>query len=286
MDERYVDLSYWQVALAALLIVVNAAISLLLRLDLHRRLLWAAARMSAQLLMIGLILQWVFAVSDWYWVVLIMAVMTLIAGVAAVRRSEYRFPGIWWASCLSVGSGAWLIAAVALLAIVQVEPWYRPQYAIPLLGMILGNGLNGISLGLDRFGRELETHRERVEAHLALGATRWEAARVPVQQAVRTGMIPILNAMAVAGVVSLPGMMTGQLLAGIEPVQAVKYQIVIMFLIASATAIGTVGVVLLSYRRLFNAAHQFREDLIRDLDKDTRAPRTELHAACSTRFCP
>lgn len=267
MDERYIDLSYWQVALAALLILVNAGVSLLLRLDLQRRLLFAAVRMSAQLLMVGLILQWVFAVREWYLVVLMMVVMTTIAGIAAVRRTEYRYPGIWWSSLISIGSGAWLVAALALLAVVRVEPWYRPQYAIPLLGMILGNGLNGISLGLDRFGRELESHRERVETYLALGASRWEAARLPVQQAVRTGMIPILNAMAIAGVVSLPGMMTGQLLAGIEPVQAVKYQIVIMFLIASATAIGTVGVVLLSYRRLFNSAHQFRQDLIRELDK-------------------
>ncbi|MHC5541752.1 ABC transporter permease, partial [Singulisphaera rosea] len=91
----------------------------------------------------------------------------------------------------------------------------------------------------------------------ALGATRWEAARRPIQESVRTGMIPTINAMMVVGIVSLPGMMTGQLLAGVAPVEAVKYQIVIMFLISSGTALGTVGVVLLSYRRLFNVDHQF-----------------------------
>lgn len=86
---------------------------------------------------------------------------------------------------------------------------------------------------------------------------------MPVREAIRTGMIPILNTMAVAGVVSLPGMMTGQLLAGVEPVQAVKHQIVILFLIASATALGTTGVVLMSYRRLFNSSHQFLHQRMR-----------------------
>jgi putative ABC transport system permease protein len=149
------------------------------------------------------------------------------------------------------------VTAVALLAVVQVRPWYLPQYAIPLLGMILGNTLNGISLGLDRFGEELVGKRDQVEALLALGATRWEAARASVGRAVRTGMIPTLNTMMVVGLVSLPGMMTGQLLAGADPMQAVMYQIVIMFLIASATALGTVSVVLLGYRRLFSRDHQF-----------------------------
>ena len=150
-----------------------------------------------------------------------------------------------------------LVAAVALFVIVPARPWYSPQYAIPLLGMILGNTLNGISLGLDRLGGELSARRGQVETLLALGATRWEAARQPAQQAVRTGMIPLINSMMVVGIVSLPGMMTGQLLVGVNPLQAVRYQIVIMFLIASGTALGTVGVVLLSYRRLFGHDHQF-----------------------------
>jgi putative ABC transport system permease protein len=123
--------------------------------------------------------------------------------------------------------------------------------------MIRGNTLNGISLGLDRLGGELVGTRTRVETVLALGGTRWEAARLPVQQAVRTGLLPIINSMMVVGVVSLPGMMTGQLLAGVSPLEAVKYQIVIMFLIASGTALGAVSVVLRSHRRLFNAHHQF-----------------------------
>ncbi|SIO45100.1 putative ABC transport system permease protein [Singulisphaera sp. GP187] len=257
MKPPYLELSYLQVALAASLILINGAISAALRLGLGRRLIVAAFCTVVQLLLIGLVLQGIFGLNRWEPVIAIMLIMTVVAGFAAVQRTHLRFPGIWLASIVSVGASAWLMEAIALFGVVRVDPWYSPHYAIPLLGMILGNTLNGISLGLDRLGSELAARRTQVEAHLALGATRWEAARQPIQQAVRTGMIPTINAMMVVGIVSLPGMMTGQLLAGVAPIEAVKYQIVIMFLISSATALGIVAVVLLSYRRLFTTDHQF-----------------------------
>jgi putative ABC transport system permease protein len=259
-----VELSYWQVGIAALLILVNAAISLALRLGLEWRLTVAGVRMVVQLALIGLVLKAIFSEGRWYVVVLFTLLMVGAASVAAVNRTHRRYPGIWLDSTVSIWAGSWLMTAVALFAVVQVEPWYNPQYAIPLLGMILGNMLNGVSLGLERLGEELVVQRPRVEALLALGATRWEAARLPVQQAVRTGMIPTLNAMVVMGIVSLPGMMTGQILAGTPPEEAVKYQIIIMFLIASGTALGIIAVVLLSYRRLFNARHQFLFGLLQE----------------------
>jgi putative ABC transport system permease protein len=262
MNEPYVELSVWQVGLAALLILVNGGISALLGLGLGRRLLLAAVCCVVQLLLIGLVLEWVFRLNRWYVVLALMFVMTVVAGVAAIRRTHVRYPGIWVSSIVSVWASSWLMAAIALFAILPVKPWYSPQFAIPFLGMILGNTLNGISLGLDRLGGELTARRDHVESLLALGATRWEAARLPIRSAVRTGMIPIINAMMVVGIVSLPGMMTGQLLAGVSPIQAVRYQIVILFLIASGTALGTVSVILLSYRRLFNEQHQFRYALL------------------------
>ena len=257
MTGQYIDLTTGQVALAALLILVNAGISLALGLGMERRLLVAAVRTIAQLALIGLVLDRVFAVGRVGIVLALMTVMVLVAGVAAVRRTERRYPGVWLNAVVSMWVSSWLITAVALFGIVRVRPWYDPQYAIPLLGMILGNMLNGISLGLDRLTEELEVRRDQVEAFLALGATRWEAAQDPVRRSVRTGMIPIINSMMVVGIVSIPGMMTGQMLAGVDPLSAVEYQIVIMFLIASGTALGTVGVVLLGYRRLFNERHQF-----------------------------
>jgi putative ABC transport system permease protein len=262
MNENYLQLTPVQVGLAAALMLLNGGISILLRLRLERQLLLASLRMVAQLLLIGFVLRWVFQQS-WPVVLAVAWIMAMVAGVAALDRNRRRYPGIWVDACLSIWATSWTITAIGLFGVVQVDPWYKPQYAIPLLGMILGNTLNGISLGLERFNEELMTHRGKVETLLALGATRWEAASQPIQQAVRTGMIPMINAMMVAGIVSLPGMMTGQLLSGVDPVEAVKYQIVILFLIAAGTALGTISVVLLAYRRLFNARHQFQSWLLR-----------------------
>lgn len=252
----YLELSYGQVAIAAGLVLLNGALSLWLRLGLERSLVVAALRMSVQLLAVGFVLHWVFALGDWYLVLALASLMTLVAGVSAVNRTKTRFSGVWLSSIVSVWSSSWLVTGLTLLAIVRVEPWYRPQYALPLLGMVLGNTLSGISLGLDRFSGELESRRDEIESLLTLGATRWEAVLPSIREAIRTGMIPTINAMLVTGLVSLPGMMTGQLLSGVDPIQAVKYQLVIMFVIAAGTALGTVGIVLLSYRHRFNAQHQ------------------------------
>ncbi|QDU92528.1 ABC transporter permease [Lignipirellula cremea] len=256
--DHYVELSYWQVALAALLIVVNGTISVVLRLRMERLLFLASVRTVVQLLLVGFVLDWVFRWDRWYIVIGLACVMTLIAGLTAVNRNARRYPGVWLDTVLSVWASSWLVTAFALFAVLQGgEKWYQPQYAIPLLGMILGNTLTGVSVGLNTFTETLVARRDRVESLLALGATSWEAARSPIQHAVRTGMIPIINAMMVVGIVSLPGMMTGQLISGMDPLQAVKYQIVIMFFIASATSLGTVSVLSLSFLRLFSRDHQF-----------------------------
>lgn len=255
---QYAEITYWQVGLAALLILINGLISVALQLKLEATLAIASLRTIVQLTLVGLVLEWVFRFDRWYVVIGLGIVMTLIAGYTAASRNKRRYSGIWWNCIVSVWASAWLVTAFALFAVFQgTEKWYQPQYAIPLLGMVLGNTLNGITLGLNALTESLVTRRDEVESLLSLGATRWEAARQPVRHAVTTGMIPIVNAMMIVGLVSLPGMMTGQLVSGMAPMQAVKYQIVIMFLIAAATALGTVGVVLLTFLKLFNADHQF-----------------------------
>ena len=251
------NLSLWDVGIAALLIVVNGAVSVALKLDLERKLAWAAVRTVVQLLAIGYVLGWVFQFDRWFVVLPLMVVMTLIAGFAGAQRGALTYAGQRRDSIVSIWVSSWLVAAVGLFVVIRIHPWYEPQYAIPILGMILGNTLTGVSLGIERMTEELTARRDRVDMALALGATRWEAAQGPARQAVRAGMIPTLNQMAVVGVVSLPGMMTGQVLAGQSPLQAVRYQIVIMFLIAASSALGTVGAVLLTYRRLFSADHRF-----------------------------
>jgi putative ABC transport system permease protein len=250
-------LSLADVAIATLLIVVNGAVSAALSLGLGRKLAIAAIRTVVQLLAIGYVLGWVFRFDRWYVVLPLMALMTLVAGFAGASRGTHSYRGQRVDSVVSIWLSAWLVAAIGLFAVIRIHPWYAPQYAIPILGMILGNTLTGVSLAIERMTEALTARRDRVEMALALGATRWEAARAPAREAVRAGMIPTLNQMSVVGVVSLPGMMTGQVLAGQPPLQAVRYQIVIMFLIAASSALGTLGAVLLTYRRLFSPEHRF-----------------------------
>lgn len=257
------SLSAYQVALAAALIAVNGVVSIVLGLRLERTLLIASVRTVVQLLLIGFVLEWVFQLDRWYVVLLITAIMTTIAGVTAVGRNERRYPGIWLSTFVSVWSSSWLVTGYFMLAIRHdIARWYEPQYTVPLLGMILGNALNGISVGLNTLLEAFATRAGEIESKLALGATSWEAAGDAVRRALRTGLTPIINSMMIVGIVSLPGMMTGQILAGADPIDAVKYQIVIMFLIASATALGTVTIVLLSFRKLFTTDHRFRVELL------------------------
>lgn len=253
----YQSLSGLDLAIASALILINGVLSVLLRLQLERQLLVAGIRTVVQLLAIGYVLGWVFQHAWWYVVLPLMCGMTLIAGISASGRGERRYRGLLTDSVLSVWLSSWLVTAIGLFVILRVRPWYEPQYAIPILGMILGNTLTAVSLGMERMTRELSARRDQVETLLALGATRWEAARGAAAQAVRAGMMPTLNQMSVVGIVSLPGMMTGQILAGQSPVEAVRYQIVIMFLIAASSALGTVCAVLLAFGRLFSQGHQF-----------------------------
>ncbi len=249
-------LSTWDLVLSSLLLVVTGAISVGLSLGLGRRLAIAAARTVLQLTLIGLVLHWVFALDCWWMVLAVATSMIINAGIAAVQRVESRFAGIYSSGLLAVSVSSVLVTAVVTELVVGVSPWYAPRYVIPLLGMVLGNSLTGISLALDRLLNDLRTRSAEVEARLALGATAWEATRPLLADALRMGMVPMLNAMSVAGIVSLPGMMTGQILAGASPVEAVKYQIVVMFMVTSGTGLGALLACLSSYRRLVTRRHQ------------------------------
>jgi putative ABC transport system permease protein len=257
---EYIQLGPWQLVLAACLVGVNLVLSALLRMRMERQLLIAACRMAAQLLLVGWILEWVFALEHPALILALGLLMTAVASLSAVNRTRRRFPGIFLNSFVSIMGAAFVVTAVAMTGIIRVEPWFEPQYFIPVLGMVLGNTLNGISLALDRFMEDAVQRQTRIESLLALGATRWEAAGESLREASRSGMIPIINSMMVMGVVSLPGMMTGQILAGADPVDAVNYQIVIVFMIAAAAALGVMAVTLCAFFSLFNARHQLRLD--------------------------
>ena len=164
-----------------------------------------------------------------------------------------------WVPCPCFVS-AFATTIFALLVIIGTDPWYAPQYAIPLLGMMLGNTMNGVSLALDRLTTSAWQQRGVIEARLTLGQE-WRVAIGDItRESVRVGMIPIINAMAAAGIVSLPGMMTGQILSGTPPMEAVKYQILIMFMIAAGTGFATMAASWIGARRLFDERCRLRLD--------------------------
>ena len=257
-----VDIGIWDLAVAALLLLANAGLSLALGLGLARRMLIAAVRMVVQLSLVGLVLTQLFAAASPYWTLMVMLAMGLFAGWEVRARQARRLAG-WWgyglgaATMMLVGT---LITLFALTVTLRVEPWYDPRYAVTLLGMILGNAMTGTAVGLNTFNDTLWRERAAVEARLALGASRWRAVSGVLKGAIGNGLIPTINAMAAAGVVFLPGMMTGQILAGVDPGLAIRYQILIMFLIAGGTGLGVLAAVFANAARLTDRRHRLRLD--------------------------
>ncbi len=257
-----IELSTLDLVVSASLVVVAGLMSVLLRLNLERRLAVAALRTVVQLLLVGYVLRYVFRVEAWWAVAAAVLIMIVAASVASVRRSSRTYAQANLLALVTLFLTGLLTTYTVTGLVIGVRPWYLPQYLIPLLGMVLGNALTGISLCLDALLESLSERSQEVEMELAHGATRWEAALPPLREAVRRGMIPVINSMMVVGVVSLPGMMTGQILAGADPSEAVKYQIVVMFMIAAATSLGCISIGLLTCRQLFNDRHQLLSDRI------------------------
>ncbi len=251
-----IPLSVVDLAVAAALVLIAGIVSILLKLRLERQLALAATRTVVQLLLVGYILKWVFDIEDLLPILALAAIMAAAAGHAAVGRCSRTFPGAMYSAFATLAFSGLITTVIVTAVIINAEPWYKPQYLIPLLGMVLGNSLTGISLTMDTLLERLTQQRDEVEMLLALGATRWEAARDALAQAVRRGMIPIINTMMVVGIVALPGMMTGQILQGADPAEAVRYQIVVMFMVTTGTSMGCISIVLLMYRKLFTHRHQ------------------------------
>lgn len=255
-------LSALDLCIAASLVILLALLSFRLRLGLTSQLLVAALRMIVQLLLIGMVLQFLFANSSLWLVILISLVMLLAAGREVRSRSKRKIRGLFGYT-VGVGSmfvSSFSIAVLALIIILQQDPWYEPRYAIPFLGMLLGNTMTGIALAVDRMTNLFHEQKELVEQRLMLGESKREAASDIRRDCMRTGMIPLINSMAAAGLVSLPGMMTGQILGGTPPMEAVKYQLLIMFLIGAGTGFGIICSIVMIENHLFDDRHRLRLD--------------------------
>jgi putative ABC transport system permease protein len=254
-----------ELTLAALLVVGSAALAFALRLGVSASLLIAGARMVVQLLLVGLVLKVVFDRVDVVWITVIAFAMLMVAGYESAARQKRRLAGPW---SMGIGVAAMFVSTftvtvLTLVVILGPSPWYTPQYAIPLLGMLLGNTMTGVALALDRLTQTLWSQRGTVEARLMLGHPWNEAVAGIRRDCMRAGLIPTVNAMAAAGIVSLPGMMTWQILAGAPPMEAVRYQILIMCLIMGATTGGTLLAVQVACRRLFDTRERLRLDRLR-----------------------
>lgn len=263
--DSLIILSPFDLALAAVLVLALAALSWRLRLAIGRRMLIAAARSTLQLLLLGLVLKALFSSENPWLVAGLATVMLGVAGYEVMARQKHRLRGIWGygTGALSMFLSSFSISLLALLTVLQPVPWYTPQYAIPLLGMLLGNTMTGIAVALDNLTRQTLDKRKQIEAQLALGHSAAQAIGDTRRDALRAGLIPIVNSMTTAGIVSLPGMMTGQILAGSPPMEAAKYQLLILFLIAAGTGLGSIVAVMIASHRLFDTRSRLRSDRLR-----------------------
>lgn len=262
VDSTIVNVTWVDLALAAGLILMAIAISRWRQLELEQSLLVGAVRAVVQLIAVGYLLVYIFAADEWWLVMLALLVMLVSATHAATRRTGGRKGARNDRRVLSVITGVSLMVGSALTlafvtqVVLRVDPWYSPQYLIPLFGMILGKSMNAAALAAERLASELESHRGQVEAYLALGASPARASAIPERRAIAAAMIPSINALMTVGLVALPGMMTGQIISGVSPLLAIRYQIVVMFMGTGATALITAAVVIWYRRTFFTPAAQ------------------------------
>ncbi|HIL09982.1 MAG TPA: iron export ABC transporter permease subunit FetB [Candidatus Latescibacteria bacterium] len=251
-----IEISPLQLALCALFVVVAGTGSAVLRLGLEKDLAWGTVRTFAQLFLVGYVLKFVFQLSNPYLVLLIFVWMVFWAAHAVRGRVKETKVAIFAPTFVSMVASYTTVTVVVTAFIIQVDPWYSPQYFIPLGGMIAGNSMNAITIALERMFTELRRERPRIELALSLGGTYQEATADILRACIRAGMIPSINALMTVGLVSLPGMMTGQILAGADPMTSIKYQIIVMLMLVASTAIGSIIVVHVVRRMCFSKAQQ------------------------------
>jgi putative ABC transport system permease protein len=256
MTPHIIEIGPLQLALCLGFVLLAGATSFAHRLGLGRDLAVGTVRTFAQLFLMGYVLKFVFEVRI-SWLVLSMFIVMVAAAVHTIRgRVKERTVSFAVPVFLSMLVSYSLVSMVVTGVIVGAKPWWTPQYFIPLAGMIVGNSMTAISICLDRLFSDLRNRRNEVEMKLALGADYREASREILAGAMRAGMIPSINSLMAVGLVSLPGMMTGQILSGTDPLIAIRYQIVVMLMLVASTAMGSLIVTNLVRKRCFSQGQQ------------------------------
>ncbi|CAA7601627.1 UPF0014 family [Acididesulfobacillus acetoxydans] len=253
MQTSTLPISYAQLTFSVLLVLITGGIASLLRLGLLKSLVWGTVRTFVQLTLVGYVLTYLFKLNSFWPVLLVTLLMSFVAARTAVKRTPNvrNYPTLL--AFVSLLASTYLVGSIVTGLIIAPTPWYSPRIVIPIFGMLLGNSMNGIAISLDRLYADARARAAEIEALLTFGATPWEAIQSSVREALRAGLTPTINSLMVVGIVSLPGMMTGQILGGADPLQAVRYQIVVMLMIAAAVAIGCLLLVGFSFKKLFTS---------------------------------
>lgn len=244
----------WALGMIAMAIGISSWQKLGLELPLAN----ATLRTVVQLLGVGYILAVVFQFKDAIAVLAVLMVMLTIATITARNRIGKKIPQLLPVVFGSLFFSTALTLSYTNLLIIQPDTWYEPQYLIPLAGIVLGNAMNGAAIAGERLVSTISSSRLEIETHLSLGATAQQAVTTYRKEAIRAGLIPTLNQMMVVGIVTLPGMITGQLLSGIDPLDAASYQILIMLMLAFTNLLTTVLVTQGLTRQFFNPQSQLQ----------------------------
>ncbi|MEG0975102.1 MAG: iron export ABC transporter permease subunit FetB [Comamonas sp.] len=263
-----IQLQFSDLLMGAALVLAAAGASWAMRLQLQRQVLWASLRMVVQLLLVGYVLRLVFQHASPFITLLVVCVMIAAAAreVAVRPHQQLAHGGNYRIAGLVVSLASLSTVLLALLTAVRPEPWFDARYAIPLMGIVLGSVLNSASLGLDSFYDSVRQGRAAIEAQLALGTTIRQALASHTRAAIRRGLIPIINQMSAAGLITLPGIMTGQILGGMDPLEAAKYQILLLFLLTAAGGMAAASSVLLAARALTDERQRLRLDRLQKSD--------------------
>lgn len=250
-----VQLNIIQFSLVYVLLVVVLLIMKKSRISQTRLLLIASMRMTVQLVLAGLILTYIFENPHPLFVVVYIVAMIAFS----IRRVLSKNPGLNKDFKLAVVASlafSGLAVLIYFVTVVVQTSVFNPQYTIPLAGMIIGNAMTGVSLALKTFTENVKSQRPKIEALLNLGATPRDILLPYVNNAIETALLPTMNSMLGMGIVSLPGMMTGQILSGTLPMTAIMYQIAIMIAITTAVCLTVFSALTLGYKTLYNKRNQ------------------------------
>jgi len=259
-----IEIDALHLAICVIPLIFVGFLSVWLGINIHGKLAIAVLRCAAQLSILGWILVPIFVSQKIWMTAAYCFFMLLVAASEAAARPSHTFSGMMFASFMGLGLSCSLVITFALCVVIGVEPFYDPQYLIPLLGMLLGNACSMVSVGLTTILNEFAQNKDSIEVLLAMGATRWEATSDVTKRSLQVAMTPLLNTMNVVGIVSIPGMMTGQILGGSDPSVAAQYQIALFYFVGVSSSLSAIATVYAAVLHICDSHHRLKTEKLLD----------------------